>query len=872
MAKLNTNFRFSEKRAVTVPVVRIPRKVKDALNIAAVHENGIFKIEPMDGMAVYDQCYIFEDINYKNQDEGKKTYTLLEIMKWFKGMSTQFKVTIANEQRDMEKFMEETFRPLHGEEYPDLEQGLGDWINQKIEEGTRDIRRVLYLTVTCRAKSFEEAAVFFSTLDTSLQTIFSALRSRLYRMSGRERLTVLQRMLRLGENGVLPQPARISSGNDSWKNQILPVVMEQDMDFMRLNTRYACVLFAHDYDQSLDEEKVVHGLTDTLFPTYITLDIEPVKRRLLKEKLLSAHTNNERNISQERERSFMMGQYGAGTSYLLNKKKEELEGMLNQVDENDEEAVFLGMLVLVPADTLEELAQRVDTLKQIANTNGYKLDPYYHRQLKALNTVLPIGGRQVNHMHSLFTSSAVAFQPFYARDLQDKGAYVYGLNRTTKHLLRGNRKRLKAPHGMIVGHTGSGKSFLIKETEIAQTLLFTDDDVIILDPNNEQEEFIKTCRGQYFDFTPQCQIYLNPFEIPMDVWEGDLVIRNRFIAKKTEYAISFCTAVMTNILVTQIHMNYIGRAVRKVYEECFGQKKRKRNPTLIDIWENLKEQTEKAESPEERRMLLDIVDSLEEYTVGVYDMFAHPSNLNIHNRLVGFGLKNIPESVWEPVMVTLMHFLAIRIEYNQDKLIASRLVVDETQVLCEKGSSASQLLYAVETYRKVGAVVTLAIQNLTRALENPELRDMFSNCPYKCFLDQGGVDAANLARIQELSQEEFRALEENIPGHGVMVWDTQVYLFDARMKEENVLYPQFNTDFHEKAEKQRKESEGKKKEMPQDTVEDHILSLLEVCVMNHEEMLRLPNYPQEEIENALEDLLHAGRIAMNGNVYESVKG
>lgn len=824
MPKLNTSSLFSGKRAMTVPVVKIPRKVKDALNVAAIHENGIFKIEPVSGMAVYDQCYIFEDINYKNQDDGKKTTTLLEIMKWLKSMSTQFKITVANEQRDMDKFIKEVFRPLHGKEYPDLEQGIGTWINQKLEEGTRDIKRVLYLTVTCRAKSFEEAAVFFSTLDTSLQAVFSAFRSRLYRMSGIERLMVLQRILRLGETGIFPQAASLSPETDNWKNQILPAVIEPDIDFIRLNTRYACVLFAHDYEQSLNEEKVVHGLTDTLFPTYITLDIEPVRKRLLKDKLILAHTNNERTIAQERERNIKMGQYGAGTSYLLGRKKMELEEMMDQVDENDEEAVFLGMLVLVPGNTLEELEQRVDTLMQIASTNGYTLEPYYHRQLKALNTVLPIGGRQVNHMRSLLTSSAVAWQPFYARDLQDKSAYVYGMNRVTKHLLRGNRKWLKAPHGMIVGHTGSGKSFLIKETEVGQTLLFTDDDVIVLDPNNEQEAFIKQCRGQYFDFTPQCQIHLNPFEVPKDVREGDAVVQNRFIAKKTEFTVAFCAAAMTNILVTQVHMNYIGRAVRKIYEDYFAQKRRKQHPTLIDIRENLKLQMEAAGSQEERRMLLDIVDSLEEYTIGVYDMFAHQSNLDIHNRLVGFGLKNIPKAVWEPVMVTLMHFLTMRIEYNQDKLIASRLIVDETQVLCEKGSSADQLLYAVETYRKVGAVVTLAIQNLTRALENPELRDMFSNCPYKCFLDQGGVDAANLAQIQELSQEEFRALEDEVPGRGVMVWDTQVYLFDARMDKENVLYSQFNTDFHEKAaiarekmeqeEKTKQETEQAELEMP----------------------------------------------------------
>ena len=163
-------------------------------------------------------------------------------------------------------------------------------------------------------------------------------------------------------------------------------------------------------------------------------------------------------------------------------------------------------------------------------------------------------------------------------------------------------------------------------------------------------------------------------------------------------------------------------------------------------------------------------------------------------------------------MVTLMHFLSMRIEHNQDKMIASRLVVDETQVLCEKGSSADQLLYAVETYRSVGAVVTLVIQNLTRALENPELRDMFSNCPFKVFLDQGGVDAASLAQIQEFSEIEFRALEEDVPGRGVIVWDKQVYLFDARMADDNILYPIFNTNFHEKAEEQKKEARRKKEE------------------------------------------------------------
>ena len=787
-----------------MPAVKVPKSVKESLCIDQVHKNGIFKLEPFSGMAMYDQCYIFEDINYINKDGDKKTGTLLEFMKLLKSMKGQFKITIASEQQDMDAFMKEVFAPIHGEEYPLLYGGIGNWINQKNEEGTKDIRRTLLLTITCRARSFDEAGMYFATMDTTLQYIFASLRSRLYRMSGEERLALLQRMLRAGGYGIPPQ--NVSPDRDGWKNQILPASIVQDMDYLMLDRRPACVLFGHDYDQTLNEERVLHGLADTTFPTYITLDIEPVPKQLLKDKLKSSHMNNERSLGLELQTLNANGHYGAGPSYGLSKKKKELEAMMNQVDGNDEESVFLGLLVMVTADTLEELSQRVDTLCQIAAANGFTLSPYFHRQLKALNTVLPIGGRQVNHMRTLLTSSAVAFQPFYAHDLQEKG-FVYGMDSTTKHLLRGDRKMLTAPHGIIVGHTGGGKSFLIKMTEIAQALLFTDDDIIILDPNNEQKEFITLIGGQYFDLTPQCEIHLNPFEVPERIFQGAKVEQNKFIAMKTEYAVSFCAATMRNMVVTQVHMNYIGRGVRKMYEDYFGQNSQggKQQPTMRLLWELLKEQGNRAENQQEKRMILDICDCMEEYTIGVYDMFAHPSNLDIESRLVGFGLKNVPESVWEPAMLTIMHFLSMRIQYNQEDLTALRIVVDEAQHLCSKETSAAQLLYAVETYRKAGAVVTLAVQNLTRVLENESLRDIFSNCPYKCFLDQGGIDAANLIEIQELSEREFRALEENKPGHGVMVWGGQVYLFDAYMSKDNVLYQLLSTNFHEKAAEKRKQ-------------------------------------------------------------------
>lgn len=416
MAKIDANSAFAKGKALTQPVVKLPRSVKQSLCIDKAYSSGNFKIEPMNGEAMYDQCYLFEDINYVNKDIHKKDTTLREIMNLLKSLDGAFKITIANEQREMNEFMDEIFNPINAAEYPILEDGMGKWINQKIDEGTKDIKKTMMLTVTCRAHSIEEAEAYFSTVDTTLQNVFRMLKSRIYKMSALERMALLSRMLKAGKES-LP-PAHISPDDSGWKNQILPSSIDSDVDYMVIdNKRYVSVLCGMEYGQGLSEDKVIHSLCDVLFPTYITIDMQKVSKNVIKGKLDNARVNNERVISQERTRNYNNKQFGAPTSYTLQNKKNNIEEDLDQLDENDEEGVYLGLLVMVYADSLEELTQRVDILKKKAAGSDYTLEPYNHKQLKALNTVLPIGGRQVNHMRFLYTSSAVAFQPFYAGDV-----------------------------------------------------------------------------------------------------------------------------------------------------------------------------------------------------------------------------------------------------------------------------------------------------------------------------------------------------------------------------------------------------------------------------------------------------------------------
>ncbi|WP_287492377.1 VirB4-like conjugal transfer ATPase, CD1110 family [Sellimonas sp.] len=791
---------FKESRKITDPVAAYPKTVRQSLNIQQAYENGIFQIGKQKDGQLYDRCYLFEDINYKDKDDEDKKGILLSIMQWLKSMHVQFKIELVSEYQNVNEFLEELCGGIDQTTYPEHAKGLKSWIKEKAQEGNPEIRQLRYLIVTCTAKTYEDAKIQFNILDTELHQYFLKWNSRLHVLDAEQRLRSLHAFFHPKE-GCPFNRARLRDG--SWKNDILPTSIESFSNFLIFDhdQRYVSVLYAKDYANSLDDGKVVSGFANLPFPLHITMDYAPIDREVLKNKLNNAYMNNEKAITQELELRQRRNQYALGTSYAKERRKEELEAYKDQIDDNDEGCLFLGFLVVVTAESEKELERRINEVKAVGRGNGVYLEIYYHRQLKALNTALPFGGRQVNVMRSLLTSSAVAFQPYYAMDLQGRGM-VYGINRRTKRLLCGDRKSLKSPHGIIIGHTGSGKSVFIKMTELLQSLLgMPNDDLTIIDPQNEYEETCLEMGGAYYDLTPKSDLHINAMEIPEEVFYAEeQKEREQFVADVTDWAISFCVAIMTNILVTQEHYSIIGRCIRNVYKEFYAQKTLIRQPTLKEFREELKREMNRVDNDQDLTLIRQMYNSLEEFTEGSFDMFAHPSNINSRKRLVGFGLKNVSEKMWEPVMVTIMFFLSSRMSHNQKLQKATHLIIDESQVVCEHKSSADMLLKAVETYRKFGGICTMCLQNMTRAIENPELRDMFSNCDFKVFLDQGGVDAKTIAQIQEFSTQEYESLSTSVPGYGVLVWEKQVFLLDARIAKENLLYQKFSTNFHEKAE------------------------------------------------------------------------
>lgn len=803
---LNATKRMQDSVVLTSPSFnkKTPGSTRDSLFIHKANKSGIFQIERNGNRKLYDRCYAFTDINYINLDKEDKIHILENLMDFFKSMALSFKITIVNEYQDMNGYINDIFSNKNDNDYPVISDGIRQWIDEKKEEARiYDVKRILLLTLTVRSSSYDEARSYFLGMDTEMERAFSAFKSRIVPLNGEQRLELIDRFFYKEDAG-----APYSFEQDALYD-VIPVSIDSYKDFMIFNrNQYVSVLFARRFDTSIDANKAIYTLSNREYPSFITIDYAPVAHDVTKDALKSMFGNNERAIAQEADSKKDNNQAVTGISYAKKKKRQELEMYMDQVDDDSEECIMASLMLTVTASSEDELVQRIESIQAQAKKLGIILDTYNQVQLKAFNAALPTGSRQVKMMRPFLASSLVALQPFYSKTLVEKGGTFYGRDVTTQQLVFANRKKLPSPHGVVVGNTGSGKSMLIKMTDISQVLLSSDDDIMIIDPQNETQYICALYGGKFFDMTPRGDIHINPMEVPLSVFNSKSdKVKKSFISAVNGWANGFTEAVMKGLAYTSEHTAFIYDAVEKVYERVFTSKTLVQ-PTIRDVRNELLKMEDSSEYDSDRRIIHMITNSLKPFTEGIYDMFAYPSDININSeRLVAFGLNNITDDIWQPVMTTIMFFLTNRVEFNQEVQRATRFIVDECQYVCKSISTGNILLSAVLTYRKFGGICTMAFQNLARVVMSEDLRDMLTNCGYKMFFKQEGTDAIALSKIQHLTEIEYEALSNDSPGRSVMVWNGKVILLDAFMNKDNPLYDTFSTNFHEKAEAMKKESD-----------------------------------------------------------------
>ena len=89
---------------------------------------------------------------------------------------------------------------------------------------------------------------------------------------------------------------------------------------------------------------------------------------------------------------------------------------MDDVRENDQCLFFVGVTIILMAESKKELESVCETVETIGKRNSCTIDTHYLKQREALNTALPIGVRQVETMRTLrIERSPIARVPFISR-------------------------------------------------------------------------------------------------------------------------------------------------------------------------------------------------------------------------------------------------------------------------------------------------------------------------------------------------------------------------------------------------------------------------------------------------------------------------
>ena len=781
---------FKELKKASEPLYKAPRSIQETIEIMAVAENGIFEV----ARNRFSRCYRFQDINYSTANEMEQLGIFERYCRFLNSMDCCFKITSNNKNKDMEQLREEVLFSSEQDRYDEYRDSYNEVIEDKIIDGRQGIEQEKYLTITIERKNFEEAKAQFATLEATIHKAYNELGSDIVPLTGNERLKVLYGFYHLGNEGTfdidIKQARKVGA---DFRNDLCNGMIKFFPDHFEDESKYCKALFIKKYPSSLSD-RFLNEITSLPVHSITSIDVVPVPKDLTTKTLQKKYLGIEADIIKQQRVRNRNNDFSSEISYGKRTEKKEIEEIMDDVRENDQCLFYVGVTIILMADTMEELKSITETVETIGKRNSCVIDVHYLKQREALNTALPIGVRQVETMRTMLTQSLAVLMPFNVQELNDRGGIYYGINQVSRNINVGDRKKLINGNGFVFGVPGSGKSFFCK-MEMGSVFLSGGDEIIVIDPMNEYFDIAQTYGGTVINMSTYTDNYVNPLN--MDVWELDPNDTKGAVREKGEFMLGLCEQCIGDSLNSR-QKSIIDRCVRKLYMDI-ARGREKYVPVMSDFYELLLLQ------PEEEAK--EIALSLELFVNGSLNIFNHQTNVDVDNRFVVYGIRDLGTELSPITMLVMMESIQQRIVENGKKGKATWLYIDEFHVLLNSEYSAKYLQQLWKKVRKQGGLCTGITQNVVDLLQNYTATTMLANSEFVALMKQANTDSSKMAEVIGVSDAQLRFVTNCQSGMGLLKCGNVVIPFDDQIGKDTRLYKLYNTNIHEKiAEKKEYQS------------------------------------------------------------------
>lgn len=754
----------------------IPKSVQDVIPIKAVYKDGIFLV----GNSLYSKTFKFTDINYHiASDEEKK-----ELMQGYWSVINSFgagvtiKLTINNHKLDRAEFEKSILISFRYDGLDNYRKEYNEMLLDKANS-SNCIVQDKYFSVTVSKKTVEDARAFFNRIGNDLTARLSRIGSKCEPLTAEDKLRIFHNFYRVGneQNYNLDFEQLMNNGCDI-RDYICPDSMDFESDYMKINDEFCRTIFLRNYGTFVDDN-TISDLTSINRNLMLSIDFIPIPTgEATKEvdKVLLGIQTDKANYNRKQVQN---NNFGA-TNYDLEQREGEILEIKNDMRNRDQRLYESVITMVITADTKRELDNVTETIfAKVAESSTNQFATLRYQQLDGLNTVLPFGTRKINCFRTLTTESLAAFMPFNAQEMQHKKGTYYGQNAISNNMIFINRNKLLNGNCIVLGVSGGGKSFFVKEDITSIFLSDKNADILIIDPEREYHPLVTTLGGEVIEISANSENHINAMDMNAN-YEDD----KNPIATKAEFIMSLCEQLIGETVDAK-DKSIIDRCCRKVYDEYIKSGYKIAPPTLQDFREELLRQNE----VEAKELAL----AIELFTNGSLDTFAQPTNVDTSNRLVCYDILELGSQLLPVGMLVVLDNILNRITSNRRKGRTTYIFIDEIYILLAQKYSAEFLYRVWKRVRKYGAFATGITQNVGDMLQSHTASTMVSNSEFVVMLNQSGQDKAKLAKLLDISDNQTEFYTNVDAGHGLMKIGSSLVPYVNKFPKDTELYKLMST-------------------------------------------------------------------------------
>lgn len=763
--------------------VRKDRKtVQNTIPYIQMFKDGICQVSE----TVYSKTIQFNDVNYELADfeEKNRIFSRYCDMLNFFDNSVKFQLTFENQNREKDTLVKSIQIDPQNDDFDEIRQEYSDMLTAKILNGTNGQSCRKFITFAVDADSYKAAKAKLIGISTEIVKLLKAVGVEAQILNGKERLETLYYSLNPFRKDpfIFDWNSMICAGTDT-KDYIAPSTMNFQKSKFEIGNAWGSV---HTINILAGE------LPDTVLSDFMksqnlfcmNIHAEPLDQitalKFVKRKL----TNVEQMKIDEQKKASQSGYDPNILPPAIKMYIDDIEKLLEDLSQKNERLFHISITLRNYAKSKNELDIQLDLLKRICQKNNCMLMQCGYLQEQGLATTLPLGINDIPVSREMHTSGVAVFVPFTTRELFQPDGTYYGVNKISGNIIMADRSSLKNPNGLILGVPGSGKSFSGKR-EILDGFLKTTDDIIICDPEGEYYPLVSKLNGQLIKIAANSTQYINPMDINFDADMDE-----NPISMKSEFIISLCELIVGGKYGLEAdERSVIDKCVRNIYLNFLkNDPSEEKMPTLTDLYNELLMQGDIA---------CRVANSLEMYVTGSQNLFNHRTNINLHNRVVCFDIKELGSQLKKVGMLIVQDAVWNRVSSNRVKKKITRYYIDEFHLLLKEEQTAKYSVEIWKRFRKWGGVPTGITQNVKDLLSSQEIENIFDNTDFVYMLAQAPGDREILASKLGISEEQMQYVTSSGQGEGLIRYDNIILPFVDDFPTDTMMYQLMTTKLEE---------------------------------------------------------------------------